>query len=103
VYRIMPAALVPRPWDFDLPPGTPDLIPVHENGPLKQVPPRETTGQPSGDLPPVSPHDGLVPTPPWPEPSNPGTGKESLVPPPSVTITPPTLRGLPHAEVQLPA
>jgi len=102
----MPAALVPRSWDFDLPPGTPDLIPIHENGPLEQVPPREKTedgsGRPSGDLPPVLPHDNLVPAPSLPEPDNTGTDNENASPP-SVTITPPTLRNLPFAEIQLQA
>lgn len=54
-YRIMPAALVPRPWDFDLPPGKPDLIPIHETSSLEQAPPRgktgDNSGRPSGDLP----------------------------------------------------
>lgn len=106
VYRIMPAALVSRAWDFDLPPGTPNLIPIHDAGPLEQVPPREKaedgSGRPSGDLPPVSLHDGPVPTPPSPEPDSPGTDIETLSPP-SVTIIPPTLRGLPLAELQLQA
>lgn len=101
----MPAALVPRPWDFDLPPGTPDLIPVGGNAPLGRVPPSEETedesGRPSGDLPPVSPHDNPVPTPPLSEPDNLGTDNETLVPPPSTIVTPPTLRGLPLSEVQL--
>ena len=103
----MPAALVPRPWDFDLPPGTPDLVPIHEDGPLKQVPPHEGTedesGRPSGDLPPVLPHDNFIPAPPPLEPNSPGTDNETLVPPPSVTVIPPTLRGSPLAEVQLQA
>jgi hypothetical protein len=102
----MPAALVPRSWDFDIPPGTPKLIPVHKTGPLEQVPPREKTedgsGRPSGDLPPVSPHDNLVQAPsPW-EPGNTGTDNQT-VSPPGVTITPPTLRGLPFAEIQVQA
>jgi hypothetical protein len=102
----MPAALVSRPWDFDLPPGTPNLIPIHETGPLVQVPPREKagdeSGRPSGDLPPVSLHDDPVPTPLSPGPDNPDTDNETT-PPPSVTIIPPTLRGLPLAELQLQA
>jgi len=102
----MPAALVPRSWDFDLPPGAPDLIPIHERSPLERVPPREEIedgpGRPSGDLPPLSPDINLAPTPPLSEPS-PGTGNETLVEPPSVTIVPPTLRGLPLAEVHLQA
>ena len=106
MYRIMPAALVARPWDFDLPPGTPDLIPVYAGGPLKQVPSHEKTedesGRPSGDLPPVSLGDDLIPTPSL-EPSDPVIRSETLTPPPSVIITPPTLRGLPPAEVQLQA
>jgi len=56
---IMPAALVPRPWDFELPPGTPSLIPLHDAGPLEQLPPQEKSedgpGQPSGELSPISP------------------------------------------------
>lgn len=102
----MPAALVPRSWDFDLPPGTPDLIPIHETGPLEQVPPREKTedgsGRPSGDLPLVSPPDNLVPVPSLSEPDNTGTDNEAASPP-SVTITPPTLRSLPLTEIQLQA
>jgi len=102
----MPAALVPRSWDFDLPPGTPKLIPIHKTGPLEQVPPREKpedgSGQPSGDLPPVSPHDNLVPAPSSSEPDNIGAD-DGAVSPPSVTITPPTLRSLPLAEIQLQA
>lgn len=102
----MPAALVPRSWDFDLPPGTPDLIPVHETGPLEQVPPPEKTedesGRPSGDLTPISLHDDLVPTPLSSEPDSPSTDKETTSPP-SVIIIPPTLRSIPIAEVQLQA
>ena len=101
----MPAALVSRPWDFDLPPGTPDLIPIHETGPLEQVPPREKTedesGQPSGDLPPVSLHDDLVLDLQPSELDSSGTDNETISP--SVTIVPPTLRSLPIAEVQLQA
>ena len=100
----MPAALVPRPWDFDLPPGQPDLIPIHETSPLEQVPPRgkaeDRSGRPSGDLPPISLLGGPVSA---PQPSeglnNPGTGNETP-PPPSVIIIPPTLRSLPLAEIQ---
>lgn len=103
----MPAALVPRPWDFDLPPGKPDLIPVHENDPLKQIPPpdkaEDGSGPPSGDLPPVPSHDGFVPFPTSPELDTPGADDETLTPPPSVTITPPTLRGPPPTEVQIQA
>lgn len=101
----MPAALVPRSWDFDLPPGTPNLIPIHETGPLEQVPPRDKTedgsGRPSGDLPPVSPHDNLDSAP-SSEPDNIGVDNETASPP-NVTIIPPTLRGLPLAEIQLQA
>jgi len=104
---IMPAALVPRSWDFDLPPGTPDLIPVHETGPLEQVLPHEKTEEgsdrPSGDLPPVSLHIDHVPTPPLPEPNRSGADNKTLVEPPSVTIIPPTLRNIPLAEIQLQA
>ncbi|KAF9652987.1 hypothetical protein BDM02DRAFT_3265994 [Thelephora ganbajun] len=103
---IMPAALVPRSWDFDPPPGTPNLIPIHKAGPLEQVPQRENTedksGQLSGELPPVSLHDNSVPTPPSSKLDNAITDNESLSPP-NVTIVPPTLRGLPLAEVQLQA
>lgn len=102
----MPAALVPRSWDFDLPPSTPNLIPVHEAGLLEQVPPREKTedgsGQPSGDLPPVSLHGNLAPAPSSSEPDSPGTDNE-IASPPSVTVIPPTLRSLPLAETQLQA
>ena len=66
VNRIMPAALVPRPWDFDLPPGTPSLIPLHETGPLEQLPQpkkaEDSSGRPSGELPPVSFQTTSVPT-----------------------------------------
>ena len=97
---------MPRPWDFDLPPGTPDLIPTHESGPLERAPPHEKiedeSGRPSGELPPISPHDNLTPAPPS-EPDNPGTDNETLVPPLGVTVTPPTLRGLPLSGVQLQA
>ena len=102
----MPAALVPRPWDFDLPPGTPDLIPIHETGPLEQVPPREKTedesSRPSGDLPPISFHDDPVPAPPSSESDSPGTDNETMSPP-SVTIIPPTLRSTPLGELQVQA
>jgi len=100
---IMPAALVPRPWDFDLPPGKPDLIPIHETSPLEQVPPRGKTedksGRPSGDLPPVSLLDDPVSAPQPSESNNPVTDNETL-PLPSVTIIPPTLRSPPLAEIQ---
>jgi len=103
---IMPAALVPRPWDFDLPPGTPSLIPIHETGPLEQALPRKKTedesGWPSGDLPPISLHDGPVPAPPSSEPDNPGADNETVLPP-GVAITPPTLRGTPFGEIQVQA
>lgn len=105
--RIIPAALVPRPWDFDLAPGTPDLIPIHGDGPLKRFPPSQETedesGRPSGDLPPVPSHDNFVPTFPTLEPGDPSNDDETLMPPPGVTIsiTPPTLRGPPSAEIQL--
>lgn len=103
----MPAALVPRPWDFDLPPGTPDLVPIHEEGPLKQIPSHgrmeDESGRPSGDLPPVIPHDNLIPASPSPEPNNPGTDNGTLTSSPGVTIIPPTLRGSPPSEVQLQA
>ena len=98
----MPAALVPRPWDFDLPPGKPNLIPLHENGPLEQLPPREDiedqTGRPSGELPPISLQVESIQTPPPPEPDNSVSDNESTLSP-SVTIVPPTLRGPPLLEV----
>jgi len=103
---IMPAALVPRSWDFDLPPGKPNLIPLHETGPFEQLPPHKKTedgsGRPSGELPPISLQVESVQTPPSPEPVNSVPDKESILPP-SVTIVPPTLRGLPPPEVQLQA
>jgi len=102
----MPAALVPRPWDFDLPPGTPTLIPIHETGPLGQVPPREKagdeSGRPSGDLPPISLHEDPVLAPQPSELDDPGTDNES-VSPPSVTVIPPTLRSTPLGEIQVQA
>lgn len=100
---IMPAALVPRAWDFDLPPGEPNLIPLHENGPLGQLPPRDDiedrTGRPSGELPPISLQVESIQSPPSPEPDNSVPDNESVLPP-SVTIVPPTLRGPPLPEVQ---
>ena len=100
----MPVALVPRPWDFELPPGTQNLIPLHDSGPLEQGPPHEETGdgsrQPSGELPPVSIQDNPIPIPPSPEPVNSAPDNESI-PLPSMTIAPPTLRDPPSAEVQL--
>src|SRR5882762_4735176 len=102
----MPAALVPRSWDFDLPPGTPNLIPRHDAGPLEQLPPHEKSedgqGRPSGELPPISLQLESVQTTPPPEPDNSAPDNDSI-PPPSVNIVPPTLRGLPLAEVQLQA
>lgn len=102
----MPAALVPRSWDFDLPPGTPNLIPVHDAGPLGQLPPREKSedepGRPSGELPPISLQVESVQAPPSPEPDTSVPDNDST-PSPSVTIIPPTLRGLPLAEVRLQA
>ena len=106
MHRVMPAALVPRSWDFDLPPGTPNLIPRHDAGPLKQLPPHEKSedepGQPSGELPPVSPQVESAQTPPPLEADN-TVPDNDPTPPPSVTIVPPTLRSLPLAEVQLQA
>ena len=102
----MPAALVPRPWDFDLPPGTPNLIPHHDAGPLEQLPPHEGSedgpGRPSGELPPISSRIEVAQTSPPPDPDNSVPDNDSI-PPPSVTIVPPTLRGLPLTEVQLQA
>lgn len=99
----MPAALVPRPWDFDLPPGQPDLIPIHETSPLEQVPPcgkmEDRSGGPSGDLPPVSLLGGPVSTPQPSELNSSGTDNETP-PSPGVIIIPPTLRSLPLAEIQ---
>jgi hypothetical protein len=105
VHRIMPAALVPRSWDFDLPPGTPNLIPRHDAGPLGQLPSHEKSedgpGRPSGELPSISSQVELVQTSPPPEPDDSIPDNDST--PPSVTIVPPTVRGLPFAEVQLQA
>ena len=104
VHRIMPAALVPRSWDFDPAPGTPNLVPVHGAGPLEQSPPHGQvngeSGRPSGELPSISLHTetGQTPTPPKPE--NSVSDSESTLP--DVTIIPPTLRSLP-LEVQLQA
>lgn len=103
---IMPAALVPRPWDFDPPPGTPDLIPVHKTGPLEEAPPHERaggeSGRPSGELPPVSIQIDHAQTPPLPKARITVSDNGSL-PPPSVTVVPPTIRDPPLAEVQLQA
>lgn len=91
-YRIMPAALVPRPWDFDLPPSKPDLTPIHEISTLEQIPSRvkteDNSGRPSGDSPPVSLLDDPVSAPQPSEPNNLGTDNETL-PLPSVTVIPP--------------
>ena len=96
----MPAALVPRSWDFDPPPGTPNLIPLHDAGPLEQLPPHEKPedgpGQPSGELPPISLQAEPLQSPPPLEPDNSVLDNDSL--PPSVTIVPPTLRGLPQLQ-----
>lgn len=98
LHRIMPAALVPRPWDFDLPPGTPNLIPLHDAGPLERLPPHERSedgpGRPSGELPSIS-QVGHVQT---SEPDS-SVPDNNSTPPPSVTVVPPTLRSLPLAEV----
>lgn len=99
----MPAALVPRPWDFDLPPGTPNLIPLHDTGPLEQLPAHEKSedgsGRPSGELPLISSQVEPVQTSLIPEPGNPVPDNDSI--PPSMTIVPPTLLGSPLTEVQL--
>ena len=97
----MPAALVPRSWDFDPAPGKPNLIPLHDSGPLEQqLPPHEVegvSGQPSGELPSILLQVEDNQTPPLSEPRK----SDEPTPPPSVTIVPPTLRGPPLDQIQL--